>query len=121
MDYLLVAVGLLGFVLAGQKKWYAWYVNIACQFLWLAYAIISQQYGFILGAIVYTIVFTRNAVKWTKDHFAEKAPKPEFATVNVLSTDIPEGLCGVGGCVYLKDHPAGMGHSWERNKSSGRL
>lgn len=101
MDYLLVAVGLLGFILAGRKIWWAWYVNIACQFLWFAYAIISQQYGFILGAIVYTIVFTGNAIKWTKEHKAKPKEVP----------DIPEELCGIGGCVFLKGHNSL--HTWQ--------
>lgn len=67
MDWLLTVVGLTGFVLAGRKVWWAWYVNLACQALWLAYALITQQYGFIVAALAYSIVFTRNAIAWTKD------------------------------------------------------
>lgn len=66
-SYLLVGVGLFGFIVVGQKVWWGWYVNFFCQFLWLFYAFISQQYGFIVGALVYAIVFGRNAYKWTED------------------------------------------------------
>lgn len=67
MDWILTAVGLTGFILAGRKIWWAWYVNITCQGLWLYYAISTKQYGFILAAFVYTIVFTINAIKWTSE------------------------------------------------------
>ena len=67
MDWVLTIVGLTGFVLAGRKVWWAWYVNLACQALWLAYALITQQYGFIVAALAYSVVFTRNAIAWTRD------------------------------------------------------
>lgn len=70
-SWLLTAVGVTGFVLAGRKVWWAWYVNIACQFLWLAYALITAQYGFIVASGVYFVVFTRNAIRWTREHRAE--------------------------------------------------
>lgn len=73
MDWILVLVGLTGFILAGRKIWWAWYVNIACQGLWFWYAISTEQYGFILGATVYTVVFTINAVKWTRERHVDEA------------------------------------------------
>lgn len=68
----LTAIGILGFWLAGQKVWWAWYVNIANQILWFAYALITKQYGFILASIFYTIVFGKNAYQWT---VARKEPE----------------------------------------------
>ncbi len=68
MDWALTAVGLTGFVLAGRKVWWAWYVNLACQALWMIYALTTQQYGFIVAALAYTVVFTRNSIKWTREH-----------------------------------------------------
>lgn len=70
---ILSVVGITGFVLAGQKVWWAWFINFFCQFLWLAYAVITEQWGFILAACVYMIVFGRNAVKWTDQHYKVKA------------------------------------------------
>lgn len=66
-SYLLTAVGLTGFILAGRKVWWAWYVNLACQALWLAYALATHQFGFVISSVVYTVVFTKNAVAWTKE------------------------------------------------------
>lgn len=67
-SWLLTIVGLAGFILAGRKIWWCWYINIACQALWFTYAIVTEQYGFIVASIAYTIVFTKNAISWTKDH-----------------------------------------------------
>lgn len=68
-SWILTGVGLTGFVLAGQRVWWCWYINVGCQVLWLAYGLSDpSRYGFVLGAVVYSIVFTRNAVKWTREH-----------------------------------------------------
>lgn len=71
-SYILTAVGITGFWLAGRKVWWAWYVNIGNQALWLAYAWITGQWGFVLGTVFYTVVFVKNAVSWTKEHFRPK-------------------------------------------------
>lgn len=71
-SWVLGIVGLTGFVLAGRKIWWTWYINIACQGLWFAYAIITKQYGFIATAVAYTVVFTMNAVTWTREHNEKK-------------------------------------------------
>lgn len=71
-SWALTIVGLTGFYLAGRKVWWCWYVNIGCQALWLAYALITRQYGFIAAALVYTVLFTKNAIAWTREHRAAK-------------------------------------------------
>lgn len=68
-SWLLTIVGVTGFILAGRKVWWAWYINLACQVLWFAYAIVTAQYGFIAAALVYSVVFTQNAVKWTRERW----------------------------------------------------
>lgn len=70
-SWLLTIVGVTGFILAGRKVWWAWYINLACQILWFAYAIVTAQYGFIVAALVYSVVFTQNAVKWTRERRKE--------------------------------------------------
>lgn len=66
----LTVIGVFGFWLAGRKVWWCWYVNIACQFLWLAYSLITQQWGFLVGVFIYGFVFIRNAIAWTREHRA---------------------------------------------------
>lgn len=67
-SWILSAVGLSGFFLAGKKVWWAWYVNIANQVLWTFYSFYTQQWGFLAGTAFYLWVFSRNAYLWTKEY-----------------------------------------------------
>ena len=69
-SYILTIVGLLGFVAVGQKVWWAWYVNLFCQALWFTYSVTTQQWGFFIGAVAYTLIFALNAYKWTRERYA---------------------------------------------------
>lgn len=73
LSFILSAVGICGFLLAGQKIWWAWYVNLANQLVWLAYSLITQQWGFLLATAFYMGVFSVNAYKWTKGYKMAKA------------------------------------------------
>jgi hypothetical protein len=70
-SFIVTIVGVIGFFLAGKKIWWAWYVNIFCQVLWVIFALVSGLYGFLLGTIPYTIVFVKNAISWTREYRAE--------------------------------------------------
>lgn len=72
-SYLLTGVGCTGFWLAGRKVWWSWWVNVGCQGLWASYAVATQQWGFLLGIPVYLVVFIPNAVRWTREHRAQRA------------------------------------------------
>lgn len=67
-SWILTIVGLTGFVLAGRKVWWCWYLNLAAQILWFSYGFATHQYGFIVSALVYTVVFAKNARDWTREH-----------------------------------------------------
>lgn len=71
LSWITLVIGVLGFWLSGKKLWWSWYVNLANQAIWFLFAIISGYYAFLVAAIFYTIVFTRNAYLWTKEHYAE--------------------------------------------------
>lgn len=73
-SFILTIIGLTGFWLAGKKVWWAWYVNIFNQALWAGYAVVTHQWGFLVGAAVYTVVFAQNAYKWTTEHNLSKEP-----------------------------------------------
>lgn len=68
LSWLVTIIGLVGFVLAGRKVWWSWYVNLGCQALWVIYALASNQPAFLVSAAVYIIVFGRNAFSWTVEH-----------------------------------------------------
>lgn len=47
-SWLLTAVGVFGLYLAGRRIWWAWFVGLGAQGLWVAYALASEQHGFLL-------------------------------------------------------------------------
>lgn len=67
-SWILSAIGLLGFFLAGRKIWYAWWINLTNQAIWATYSIVTEQWGFLVATFAYTYVFTINAIRWTKEH-----------------------------------------------------
>lgn len=66
-SYLLTAVGVPGLWLAGRKVWWAWFVGLGAQGLWLAYALSTKQYGFLVSAFAYGFVYARNGLRWMKE------------------------------------------------------
>jgi hypothetical protein len=85
---ILSLVGVLGFRLAGKKVWWAWYVNIAAQVLWVIFAISIEQYGLLIGVVFYTWVFGKNAYEWTMDH---RDPMRGFDFNEVATAGIDRG------------------------------
>ena len=66
-SYVLTAVGVTGLYLAGRKVWWAWFIGLGAQLLWLAYALSTEQYGFIVSAFAYGFVYARNGARWMRD------------------------------------------------------
>ena len=67
-SYLLTAVGVTGLYLAGRGVWWSWLIGLGAQALWIAYALATAQYGFIVSALAYGFVYGRNALKWWRQH-----------------------------------------------------
>ena len=70
----LAAVGILGLWIAGRKNAWGWAIGIGAQVLWVAYAIVTMQWGFIASALAYGFVYTKNFVSWRRE--AKKADTP---------------------------------------------
>lgn len=66
-SWLLMSIGLLGLWLAGSQNKYGWTISLFAQILWAAYAVVTEQYGFILSAIAYSYVYFRNFKKWNTE------------------------------------------------------
>lgn len=66
-SYGLAAVGIAGLLLAGSpdrvRRQAGWIVGFLAQGLWIVYAVVSDQPGFIATALAYGAVYFRNAVK----------------------------------------------------------
>jgi hypothetical protein len=65
-SYLLTAVGAVGLLLAGRMKRTGWLVGLGAQGLWIAYALSTQQPGFLISALIYGSVYARNYLTWLR-------------------------------------------------------
>lgn len=66
-SWLLTAIGVLGLFLAGSKRKLGWAVGISAQVLWVAYALATEQYGFLASAAAYGWVYSRNWLRWRRE------------------------------------------------------
>lgn len=63
-SWLLTAVGVTGLWMAGSGKWWGWGIGLGAQVLWLAYAVSTQQWGFVPACGVYGFMYFRNLRRW---------------------------------------------------------
>ncbi len=60
----LVAAGLFGQWLVGEHRRVGWVVGVGTQALWIAYALVTHQYGFLLSAALFAAMYFRNWRRW---------------------------------------------------------
>jgi len=70
-SYVLAAGGILGIWLAGRKNLWGWALGLSMQVLWVGFAIVTAQYGFLLSAAGYGWVYWHNWSKWRREQRAE--------------------------------------------------
>lgn len=63
-SWLLAGIGIVGLYVAGSKKAWGWLIGLAVQVLWIAYALATEQYGFVASALAYGFVYGRNYLRW---------------------------------------------------------
>lgn len=66
-SFVLAAVGIAGIYLAGRKSKWGWGLGLAAQVLWLVFAVVTAQYGFILTAVAYGAVYGKNLWQWHRE------------------------------------------------------
>ncbi|MCX5066592.1 hypothetical protein OOJ91_11960 [Micromonospora lupini] len=66
-SWALAVVGVFGLYLAGRRSPWGWAVGIAAQVLWLAYSVVTRQWGFLASAVAYGWVYTLNFRRWRRD------------------------------------------------------
>lgn len=69
-SFALAALGLTGLFIAATRPKVGWWFNIAAQVVWVAYAVATRQWGFVLTAVAYAVAYARLLRK------AHKAPEP---------------------------------------------
>lgn len=66
-SWILTAGGVFGLWLAGRRNVWGWAVGLAMQVLWVAYAVATVQWGFIVSALAYGTVYARNWIRWRRE------------------------------------------------------
>jgi hypothetical protein len=66
-------IGVTGIYVAGRKNKAGWAIGLGAQFLWIAYAFVTKQYGFLVSAFVYGYFYANNFVKWWREEHAERS------------------------------------------------
>jgi hypothetical protein len=66
-SWILVAIGVTGIFFVGRKTIWGWLILCVNECLWIVYAVMTDQYGFIVGAIIYGIVYVKSFLHWRQD------------------------------------------------------
>jgi hypothetical protein len=66
-SYLLAAIGVTGIFLVGRKTIWGWLILCVNECIWIAYALATKQYGFIIMAVAYAAVYVKSYIGWRRD------------------------------------------------------
>jgi nicotinamide riboside transporter PnuC len=78
-SYLLAAIGVTGIFFVGRKTIWGWLVLCVNECIWIAYAIATKQYGFIIMALAYTAVYIKSYMGWKSESESETPVPPKAA------------------------------------------
>jgi len=65
-SWILTVVGVSGMFLVGKKILKGWIVLFCNECLWIAYALSTKQYGFVVMATAYIMVYIKSYSEWSK-------------------------------------------------------
>jgi hypothetical protein len=72
-SFVLATIGIAGLWVAGLGRKVGWAMGLGAQVLWIAYAVATGQWGFIVSALAYGFVYARNWLRWQAKEEAEAA------------------------------------------------
>jgi nicotinamide riboside transporter PnuC len=67
----LTLVGVVGLYALTKKKWWGFAIGLSAQMLWLAYAVTTQQWGFLGSCVAYGTVNVIGLRSWLKNREAD--------------------------------------------------
>ena len=85
-SWVLAVIGVTGIFFVGRKTIWGWHILCINECLWIAYAIITKQYGFIFSALAYAAVYIKSYMLW------RKAEDPTSETPKSVRKDIVKGI-----------------------------
>ena len=65
-SWVLAAFGVATIFFAGRNKWWSWCIGIFTETLWVAYSLVTEQYGFIVASFAYIAVYFKNTLRWKR-------------------------------------------------------
>lgn len=71
-SWILAAIGVTGIFLVGKKTIYGWLILLLNECIWIAYALATDQYGFIVMALSYAAVYIKSYLAWRKEEKAQE-------------------------------------------------
>jgi hypothetical protein len=71
-SWILAAIGVTGIFFVGRKTIWGWHILLLNETLWITYAVITKQYGFIFSALAYGIVYVKSYMLWRKEEKANE-------------------------------------------------
>lgn len=72
-SFALAGIGIVGLWLAGSGRWYGWAIGVAAQVAWIAYAVVTGQWGFIVSSLGYGFVYSRNLLRLARPSCAHSS------------------------------------------------
>jgi hypothetical protein len=66
-SWVLAVIGVTGIYFVGRKTIWGWIVLCFNEVLWITYALITKQYGFIFSAIAYAAVYVKSYIHWKRE------------------------------------------------------
>ena len=63
----MAVVGVTGIFFVGRKTIWGWHILLFNETLWITYALITKQYGFIFSALAYAAVYVKSYIHWSKE------------------------------------------------------
>ncbi len=72
-SWILAAIGICGIFLVGRKTIWGWLILCVNECLWIAYALATDQYGFIAMAIAYAAIYIKSFIHWRNDDAISEA------------------------------------------------
>jgi hypothetical protein len=79
-SWVLAVIGVTGIYFVGRKTIWGWIVLCFNEVLWITYALITKQYGFIFSAIAYAAVYIKSFIHWKRDEPEEEPMYNEIHT-----------------------------------------
>ena len=66
-SWVLAAIGVTGMFFVGKKTVWGWLILLVNECIWIAYALATKQYGFIVMALAYAAVYVKSYIHWKKE------------------------------------------------------